>query len=133
MNSDGTLQHSTQTVESGSALDRLVGREEVLSICFWFQGEGFGDVYRPSELESFLNFDAGSISAALNDLVAEGHLEEVSGHSPGYKFTPQGKKQGGRLFGDAFSDLTRQGHGECPDGCCDGDDHSQCGDDCTLH
>lgn len=133
MSSDGTMPGETEARDSGSALERMVNREEVLSICYWFQGEGFGDIYRPAEMESFLNCDVESISAALNDLVADGHLEEISGPPPGYKFTPEGKKQGGRLFGDAFSALTRQGHGECADGCCDGDDHSQCGDACTLH
>jgi len=131
MSSDGSMQTATET--SGSALDRLVNREEVLSICFWFQGEGFGDVYRPAEMETFLNCDAASIAEALKELVVEGHLREVAGQDSAYEFTSEGKKQGGRLFGDAFSDLTRQGHGECADGCCDGDDHSNCGDSCTLH
>lgn len=133
MSNDLSPHSDADAGEPGSALDRLVNREEVLSICYWFQGEGFGDIYRPAEMESFLNCDASSILAALKELVAEGHLEEVAGTMPGYQFTDKGKKQGGRLFGDAFSDLTRQGHGECAAGCCDGDDHSQCGDSCTLH
>ena len=133
MGSDGSMQNSVETAPEGSALDRLVNREEVLSICFWFQGEGFGEVYRAAEMETFLNCNASSISAALKELVAEGHLEEIAGQPEAFQFTEAGKKQGGRLFGDAFSDLTRQGHGECADGCCDGDDHSNCGDSCTLH
>ena len=133
MSSDGAMQTVAETATSGTALDRLVNREEVLSICYWFQGEGFGDVYRPTDMETFLNCDAASISDALNELVSEGHLQEVAGQASAYEFTAKGKKQGGRLFGDAFSDLTRQGHGECADGCCDGDDHSQCGDGCLLH
>ena len=132
MSSDLNMQHSTDA-SSVSALDNLVNREEVLSICYWFQGEGFGEIYRPAEMESFLNCNAASILIALKELVVEGHLEELPGDSPAYKLTETGKKQGGRLFGDAFSDLTRQGHGECADGCCDGDDHSQCGDGCALH
>ncbi len=133
MSSDGSMQTTTQETTSGSALDRLVDREEVLSICFWFQGEGFGDVYRAAEMETFLNCDVASISAAFLELVEMGHLQEVAGQPQAYTFTEAGKKQGGRLFGDAFSDLTRQGHGECADGCCDGDDHSNCGDSCFLH
>lgn len=133
MSSDTSMQSQADPETSGSAIDRLVNREEVLSICYWLQGEGFGDVYRSAEMESFLNCDAKSIGDALTELVAEDHLVEVPGQAQSYKFTDKGKKQGGRLFGDAFSDLTRQGHGECADGCCDGDDHSNCGDSCFLH
>ena len=37
----------TKTNETDSALDRLVNREEVLQICYWCEGEGFGDVFSP--------------------------------------------------------------------------------------
>lgn len=123
----------TSPKQAESALDRLVNREEVLQICYWYQGEGFGDAYNATILSPFLNSDAEAIEAALQDLVAEGCLETTSRSAPAYRFTAEGKKQGGRLFADGFSDYQKQGHGECPDGCCDGDDHSQCGDDCILH
>lgn len=117
-----------------SALDRLVNREEVLQICYWRQGEGFGDVCDAASIEPFLNCGAEAIGAALEELVADGCLEPASsGATPGYRLTATGKGQGGALFADAFSDSQRQGHGECPAGCCDGDDHSQCGDECALH
>ena len=118
---------------SGTALDRLVNREDVLQICYWFQGEGFGDTYNAMSLSPFLNCQSGAICAALQELVEDGHLEEISDRAENFRFTMEGKKQGGRLFGDTFADYARQGHGECAAGCCDGDDHSQCGDDCTLH
>lgn len=117
-----------------SALDRLVNREEVLQICYWRQGEGFGDVCDTASIEPFLSCDAEAIDAALTELVADGCLEPASGGGTlGYRLTAKGKSQAGALFADAFSDSQRQGHGECPAGCCDGDDHSQCGDDCALH
>jgi len=122
-----------QSNQPDNALDRLVNREEVLQICYWYQGEGFGDAFNATTLTPFLNCDAQAINGALEELVAEKYLEAVSGSVSGYKFTTEGKKQGGRLFADGFSDYQKQGHGECPDGCCDGDDHSQCGDNCTLH
>jgi hypothetical protein len=122
-----------QSKQTGNALNRLVNREEVLQICYWYQGEGFGDVYSAGILSPFLNCDAEAIDAALQELVAEGRLETASGPMPAYRFTAEGKKQGCRLFAEGFSDYQKQGHGECPDGCCDGDDHSQCGDDCILH
>ena len=112
---------------------RMVDREEVLQICYWYQGEGFGEIYDPAVLAPFLNTELAAIEAALEELTAQGCLEPVSEPRAGYRFTPRGKKEGGRLFADGFSDYQKAGHGECADGCCDGDDHSQCGDDCTLH
>lgn len=123
----------TTSPETDQALDRLVNREEVLQICYWLNGEGFGDIYNASTIAPFLNCNAEAIDNALKELVADGCLQEVPGTQVGYRFSEKGKAQGGRLFADSFSEFTRQGHGECPAGCCDGDDHSQCGDDCTLH
>ena len=133
MSSVMTKATGTNTVGADTALDLLVNREEVLQICYWYQGEGFGDVYIADVLAPFLNCDTDAINAALKELVADGHLQETPGSTPGLQFTPEGKKRGGRLFGDTFADYSKQGHGECAAGCCDGDDHSQCGDDCTLH
>jgi hypothetical protein len=116
------------------ALDRLVNREDVLQIFFWREGEGFGDICTAASIEPFLNCNADGIEAALKDLVADGCLEPVAAAAAlSYRLTAKGKKQGGSLFADTFSDNQRQGHGECPAGCCDGDDHSKCGDACALH
>lgn len=122
-----------QTKQGNDALDHLVNREEVLQICYWYQGEGLGDIYNAAVLNPLLNCDAEAIEFALKELAADGCLNPVSGPTPGYRFTDKGKKQGGRQFADAFHDFQKQGHGECAAGCCDDDDHSQCGDDCTLH
>jgi hypothetical protein len=115
------------------ALDRLVDREEVLQICYWYQGEGLGDIYNPVLLGPFLNRAPDAIEAALQRLAQLGYLEPVSLPAPGYRLTADGKKQAGRLFAESFADFQKSGHGECDAGCCDGDDHSKCGDDCTLH
>ena len=123
----------TKTIETDGALNRLVNREDVLQICYWCEGEGFGDVFSSTILSPFLNFEPSAIAAALDELHSEGCLKLVSSSASGYTFTDKGKKEGGRLFGDTFADYARQGHGECADGCCDGDDHSQCGDGCSLH
>jgi hypothetical protein len=117
--------------EPGSALQRLVNREEVLQICYWFQGEGFGDRYEATALRAFLNCDLGAVRTALAELADRGALDEVE--EGRYRFTEQGRSEGGRLFAESFSDFQRQGHGECDAGCCDGDDHSRCGDECALH
>lgn len=125
-----TQRHAEAKV---SALDGLINREEVLQICFWRQGEGFGGVHDAKSIQPFLNRSAEAIDQALMELEAEGHLERTGGPIPGYSLTAKGMTSGGNLFADAFADSQRQGHGECPAGCCDGDDHSQCGDACALH
>lgn len=112
-------------------LARLAMRGEVLQICFWFLGEGFGDSYDAAMLRPFLPFDEPLIDAALRDLAGRGDLEELADGR--FRFSAQGQREASRLFADAFSDFQKQGHGECAAGCCEGDDHSRCGDDCSLH
>jgi hypothetical protein len=122
-----------QATNENTALEQLINREEVLQICYWYQGEGFGDVYNAAALGSFLNFETQDINAALQDLTAQGHLVAIASPPDSFRFTDLGKKEGGRLFADSFSDFQKAGHGECAAGCCDGDDHSKCGDACALH
>lgn len=119
--------------QESSALDRLIDREEVLQICYWYQGEGLGDIYTSKLLGPFLNRPAVEIDASLQDLAQLGDLEPVAQLTAAYRLTSSGKKKAGRLFAESFSDFQKQGHGECDAGCCDGDDHSQCGDECALH
>lgn len=116
-----------------NALDRLIDREEVLQICYWFQGEGLGAIYSARLLAPFLNRRIEDIEASFGELVAVGDLEVESTAQALFRFSPTGKKKAGRLFAESFSDFQKQGHGECDAGCCDGDDHSRCGDECTLH
>jgi hypothetical protein len=112
-------------------LARLALREDVLQICFWFRGEGLGERYDAAMLRPLLPFDQAMIDAALHELVARGDLERLADGRFG--FSAQGRHEAGRLFADAFADFQQQGHGECAAGCCDGDDHSRCGDECSLH
>ena len=97
-------------------------REEVLQICFWYQGEGLGDVYAATNLETFLHTARSAIEAALDELVEEGHMRTTSG---GFRLTETGRKRGGRLFAESFAELQQAAHGECRAGadCCDGEDH----------
>ena len=117
---------------TGNALTRLVNREEVLQICYWFQGEGFGDRFDAALLRPFLNCDEGAINIALVELSALGDLRASEG-AGSYCFTDKGRREAARLFADGFADFQKQGHGECDAGCCDGDDHSKCGEECPLH
>ncbi|MEW5834448.1 MAG: hypothetical protein ACOZJZ_23250 [Pseudomonadota bacterium] len=113
------------------ALDLLRQREEVLQICYWYQGEGFGERYSAELLAPFLQSDRAAIDYALGELAARGQLHADSDGR--YLFTEGGRREAGRLFADGFADFQKQGHGECDAGCCDGDDHSRCGDECALH
>lgn len=126
-------KQTNQTVPASGALQRLVDREEILQICYWYQGEGLGEVYNSKVLQPFLNYEAEQIDIAFNDLTNDGYFEIVSIPTQGYRLTESGKKQGGRLFTDSFADFQKAGHGECAAGCCENGDHSQCGDDCLLH
>ncbi len=121
------------STQENSALDRLVDREEVLQICYWYQGEGLGEVYNPSLLGPFLNRAPQTITSALQELARQKLLEPVAAPTPGYRLTATGKKKAGQLFAESFSDFQKASHGECDAGCCDGDDHSKCGDECALH
>lgn len=120
------------TTTANDALTRMVNREEVMQICFWFQGEGFGDRFDATLLRPFLHCDPVAIDTALVELAEQGHFQAALG-LPGYLFTEQGRRDAGRLFADGFADFQKQGHGECDAGCCDDDDHSRCGDECQLH
>lgn len=117
--------------QASDASTRLANREEVLQICYWYQGEGFGDRYSAAALRPFLTCDETAIEVALHELVEQGKLQLAGTDS--YHFTDAGRREAGRLFAEEFADFQKQGHGECAAGCCDGDDHSQCGDDCPLH
>jgi hypothetical protein len=100
----------------GVALDRLVQREEVLEICFWFQGEGFGEVFTPAALRPFLVCEEAPIAIALAELAEQGLLQPSEA---GYRLTDAGRKSAGRLFAESFADFQHVGHGECNAGCCD--------------
>jgi len=79
-------------LEARDTLHRLALREEVLEICYWFQGEGFGDRFTAASLETFLSF------------------------------SDDGRKRAGHLFHETFADFQVGAHGECSAGCCDSED-----------
>ena len=104
----------------GGALHRLQEREEVLQICYWFIGEGFGDRFRPNTVKTFLNSDLGSIAEAFEALADQGDLERSGGD---YVFTVEGKRKAGGLFFETFTEFQQASHGECHAGCCDSEEH----------
>ncbi len=110
------------------ALDRLQQREEILQICYWYQGEGFGSDFTPGSVIAFLQADPIRVAATFEELAEAGDLQRVG---RGYTFTPEGKRKAARMFVEGFTDFQQPGHGECMDGCCDGDEpcnaaHTNC-------
>lgn len=102
----------------------LLNKEEVLEICFWYKGEGFGEVFTTKALTPFLNLEPNQVDIILKDLCFSGSMKKLSNGQ--YKLTTSGSKKGGKLFIDSFHEMQQPGHYECLDGCCDGDDHSNC-------
>lgn len=107
------------------ALERLTRRDDVLEICFWYRGEGFGDVFSPRALTPFLAVDEAVVEAALGELAAEGKMRAVE---RGYIFTDAGRRRAGQMFAESFVDFQRPAHGECEGDCCGEDEQDACGD-----
>lgn len=120
---------SQATRTQRTPLEQLADREEILQICYWYEGEGLGDTFTARTLQTFLRCPLDAIEASLESLCSR---DRLTGTQDGYQFTETGRREGGRLFADGFSDFQKGGHGECDAGCCEGGDHSQCGDDCTF-
>jgi hypothetical protein len=110
--------------EGQDAPRRLALREEVLEICYWFQGEGFGDRFTAESLKTFLNGSREEILAALECLAAEGAFIP---DGTSYGFSSEGKKRAGRLFHETFTEFQLGTHGECTAGCCDSE--NECDND----
>ena len=114
------VDDATQVIEAGErALERLRRKEEILQICYWYQGEGFGSVFMPQSVVAFLDIGLSEVTSSFDELVEAGDLER--GES-GFTFTPTGKRKAARMFVEGFTDFQQPGHGECVDGCCEGDE-----------
>ena len=124
MDSKMTASPENAAATSGDiALRRIAEREEILEICYWYRGEGFGGRFTVTALAPFLAKGQEEIGAIMESLVSEGALLR---DGPAYRLSVTGTKAAGRLFHDTFTEFQLGSHGECTAGCCDGDDHSQC-------
>lgn len=112
-----------------SAHEALREREEVLEICYWYEGEGFGQSFTPEAIGAFLPLPPDRIADILARLAADGDLVATNGT---YRFGDGGKTKASRLFHETFAEFQAPSHYECTAGCCDGDDHSGC-DHGPLH
>ena len=104
-------------------LSDLFWRDEILQVMYWYRGEGFGDAVTARDLTTFLSADEHALNSHLERMAAEGYLQRADdtgrgrGVLPRYTFTEYGSQEGARRFADEFSDITKQGHGDCPPDC----------------
>ena len=110
------MNHNT----AEKSLRRLQDSEEVLQICYWFQGEGLGEQFTPERVLTFLNSPRERVIEIFQILADEGDLEQTAGE--GYTFSVEGKRKAGRLFYENFTELQLGSHGECNAGCCDSEE-----------
>lgn len=106
-------------MDGQEALDRLREAEDVLQICYWYQGEGFGDRFTPAGVLPFLKGDPASVANTFDRLVAAG---ELARDGAAFVFTDAGRKKAGRMFFETFTEFQQASHGECNAGCCDGEE-----------
>ncbi len=104
------------------ALDSLKAREEILEICYWYQGEGLGLTFSPQSVMPFLQTSPSRVAETFEELADAGDLRRGE---RGYEFTAEGRRKAARMFVETFTDFQQPGHGECQDGCCDGDQPCQ--------
>ena len=113
------MNDAPSAAAGGNALDRLQVREEILQICYWYQGEGLGEELSPAAVMPFLTIERGLVTDIFETLVSDGALVK-SGR--GFGFSDDGKRKAGRLFVETFTEFQTGSHGECTAGCCDGDE-----------
>ncbi len=101
------------------ALRRMQVREEVLQICYWYLGEGLGQVLNHRTVQPFLTCSADEITDAFAALVADGDFVQ---RDDSYEFTEQGQSKAARMFADTFTEFQLASHYECTAGCCDGEE-----------
>lgn len=89
-------------------------RDEVLQAMYWMRAEGIADSPPVEELARFLAVPADTLRPYIERFVTDGLLEAAG---DGVRLTTRGEQDGKRAFADEFSDMTRQGHGECDDDC----------------
>lgn len=106
-------------VNGTGALNRMIIREDILQICYWYQGEGFGDRFTPQSLMPFLQNELGIVTEVMAELAEDGTLTLEDGQ---YRFSTGGKRKAGALFYESFTEFQQGTHGECNAGCCDGDE-----------
>ena len=105
--------------DGAASLARLKQREEVLEICYWYEGERLGPRLTAEAVLPFMASDPALVREVFELLVEGGALERREGG--GFAFTETGRQKAAHLFADTFTEFQLGGHGECTAGCCDED------------
>jgi hypothetical protein len=108
---------AASSADGAASLARLKEREEVLEICYWYEGEGLGPRLSAEAVLPFMASDPSLVREVFGLLVGDGDLEPHA--EGGFAFTEAGRKKAARLFADTFTEYQLGGHGECTAGCCD--------------
>lgn len=101
--------------QSGSYLDHLFWRDEILQAMYWLQGEGIGRTSSAQSLSSLLDCGSDRLEGELRRLAAEGYLQPAGGGE--YTMTDAGLETGRATFTSEFAELARSAHGACGPGC----------------
>ena len=99
--------------------DGVAATDEILQVMYWLRGESIAPDVAPLELARWVGLDAAQIEPLLERLVTSGLVEHVADRELRYRLTSSAGFEGGRLFADEFSELTKPGHYECSDPNCD--------------
>ena len=91
-------------VKQIDVLDRMIIREDVLQICYWYQGEGLGDKFNAQSVMPFLQNEMDIVAEVIAELAEDGTLIRDGD------------------FYESFTEFQQSTHGECNAGCCDGDE-----------
>ena len=106
----------TEKAAEPTALDRMIVREDVLQICYWYQGEGFGDTFTPQSMMPFLKNEGDIVVEVMAELAQEGTL---IAEGDAYRFSDSGKRKAGAMFYESCTEFQQGAHGECTAGCCE--------------
>lgn len=102
-----------------TATEYLRGRDEVLEVLYWAEGEGMGPALTTEQLGLFLTIPSPELEKFLEQLAEE---RVVHWNEEGWRLTATGHELGARSFALEFHGWTGQAHGDCGPGCpCQGD------------
>ncbi len=102
---------------SGSALDSLYWRADILQAMYWMRGEGLAQDVSPAALADFLVVEVEVVERECANLLADEFLVLTSVDGPRFRLTALGVAEGGRSFHEEFAELIKPAHAECGPGC----------------
>ncbi|MEO6346269.1 MAG: hypothetical protein ABIO60_00030 [Aquaticitalea sp.] len=122
-----------------SPIRSMFWKDEILQLLYWMDGEGMGTSTGVKLMLPFLKSSEQNLQYHLERLSVDGFLiSDSSSENPFYNLSELGKKEGGKLFAEAFQGLQKAGHGECGPDCeycygTDGVKMDNCVHNCASH